>query len=272
MSVTHAAAECEAYYLSVDLFKEFALEDPFQNAVNVSFHNNNWENFIQEYGTHFVYSINMGGRALQEIEYNYESVSQLNALDIDLSTAAKARFAMFFGDKEWNWHQHVEQINYTEMFSNDTTEFYLGGRPPKDGNIYTWVDAVVSNPMPIKYSVLELTELFDKITILNIRSNLQKVKSSFVAALSLYCTKMGCKKPTPDLPKPDPSKVEVVQAPAAGYDSGTPYQFFLPTPMVNLQKVIIHYGNSFDSIQLVLSDGVKSTYTPLFGGGGGAYY
>ena len=39
--------------------------------------------------------------------------------------------------------------------------------------------------------------------------------------------------------------------------------------MVNLQKVIIHYGERFDSIQLILSDGVKSTYTPLMGGGGG---
>ena len=71
MSITHAAAECEAYYLSVDLFKDFILEESFQDAVNVSFHNNNWENLIQEYGTHFVYSVNMGGRALQEIEYNF---------------------------------------------------------------------------------------------------------------------------------------------------------------------------------------------------------
>ena len=39
--------------------------------------------------------------------------------------------------------------------------------------------------------------------------------------------------------------------------------------MVNLQKIIIHYGERFDSIQLILTDGVKSTYTPLMGGGGG---
>ena len=87
-------------------------------------------------------------------------MSQLSALDIDIATAAKARFAMFFGDKEWDWHEHVEQINYTQIYSNDTKEFYLGGRPPRDGSILTWVDNVVGNPMPIRYSVLELTELF----------------------------------------------------------------------------------------------------------------
>ena len=99
----------------------------------------------------------MGGRTTQEIQYSYESVSQLNSLDTDISIAAKARYAMFFADSEWDWHKHIQQINYTEMFSKDTTELYLGGRPPRDGNIHTWVSAVLSNPMPIKYSVLELT-------------------------------------------------------------------------------------------------------------------
>lgn len=92
------------------------------------------------------------------------------------------------------------------MFSKDTTELYLGGKPPRDGNVHTWVSAVLSNPMPIKYSVLELTELFDKITIPDIKTNLSKVKTSFTTALGLYCTKMGCKKPTPDLPNPPHSK------------------------------------------------------------------
>lgn len=49
----------------------------------------------------------MGGRAIQQIAYSFQSVSQLNALDIELTTAAKGRFAMFFGDKEWDWQSHI---------------------------------------------------------------------------------------------------------------------------------------------------------------------
>ena len=64
-SVTHASAECEAYYLSVDIFKQLSLEESFENAVNVSYHKNNWDNFIEEYGTHFVENVHMGGRAVQ---------------------------------------------------------------------------------------------------------------------------------------------------------------------------------------------------------------
>lgn len=55
----------------------------------------------------------MGGRAAQQITYNFEAVSTLKALDIDISVAAKARFAMFFGDRETDWHKYQEHINYT---------------------------------------------------------------------------------------------------------------------------------------------------------------
>lgn len=121
MSLTHASAECEAYYISVDLFRNYTLESSFVNAVNMSFNFNNWSDFIDAYGTHFVRDVTMGGRALQEISYSYESVSTLNSLDIDILTTAKFRFAMFFGDTSVDWHKYQEQITYSEMFTNQSS-------------------------------------------------------------------------------------------------------------------------------------------------------
>ena len=131
--------------------------------MNSSYHSNNWDTFIGEYGTHFVKDVTMGGRALQEIAYTYQSVSKLNALDIDISTAARARFAMFFGDKSTDWNKYEEQVKYSSVMTNKTTELYIGGHPPRDGDVMTWVENVISNPMPIRYSLIEHTELFDKI-------------------------------------------------------------------------------------------------------------
>lgn len=39
--------------------------------------------------------------------------------------------------------------------------------------------------------------------------------------------------------------------------------------MTNVLKVIIRSGNFLDGIQLMMSDGVKMTYSPAFGGFGG---
>ena len=51
----------------------------------------------------------------------------------------------------------------------------------------TWVSNVITNPMPIRYSTMEITQLFAKIDILSIRTNLEKVKKEFVLALNRYC-------------------------------------------------------------------------------------
>jgi hypothetical protein len=59
----------------------------------------------------------MGGRAVQEISYDFDSVSKLNSINIDLSLAAKASFAKFFADSSFDWSKHVEEVSYSEKLS-----------------------------------------------------------------------------------------------------------------------------------------------------------
>ena len=96
----------------------------------------------------------MGGRAVQEISYDFESVSKLNSLNIDLSLAAKASFAKFFADSSFDWNKHVEEVSYSEKLSKTILELYIGGEPARNGDIRTWVDRVIENPMPIRYKVI----------------------------------------------------------------------------------------------------------------------
>ena len=241
------------------------MEDSFEVAVNASYHSNNWDTFIEEYGTHFVKDVTMGGRALQEISYTSQSVSKLNSLDIDISTAARARFAQFFGDRSTDWEKYEEQIRYSSVMTNKTTELYIGGHPPRDGDVRSWIDNVINNPMPIRYSVIELTELFDKVEIFGIKTNLAKVKKSFVTALVDYCHKIGCKKPIDDLPKPGPAKVELENSPPFGGPGGMPFQFVIPNPLVNVKSFLIRAGNWVNTVQMLFTDGVKSTYSPAYG-------
>jgi len=64
---------------------------------------------------------------------------------------------MFFGDKSTDWNKYEEQIKYSSYMTNNTNELYIGGHPPRDGDIHSWIENVISNPMPIRYSVIELT-------------------------------------------------------------------------------------------------------------------
>lgn len=113
MSITHATAQCEAYELSIDIFTVNTLLPNFVSGVNQSYHTKKWDNFITQFGTHFVYDVTMGGRAVQEITYDYSSISKLNSLNIDIAIAAKASFAKFFLDSSFDWHKHTEEIAYS---------------------------------------------------------------------------------------------------------------------------------------------------------------
>ena len=55
----------------------------------------------------------MGGRAVQEISYDYSSISKLNSLNIDIAIAAKASFAKCLLDSSFDWHKHTEEIAYS---------------------------------------------------------------------------------------------------------------------------------------------------------------
>lgn len=124
--------------------------------------------------------------------------------------------------------------------------------------------------MPIRYKASEITDLFALINYLPIKSNLTKVKQSFVKALDAYCLKLGCKKPVPDYPQPPPVTIEVIQGGAAGTEYWDYFQFWLPGPMVKVSKLNLRAGGALDNIQFLLSDGVKNVYTPAYGGFGGA--
>ena len=106
MTITHAKAICQAYFLSLDLFKNHVFEPSFVSAVNMSYNKNDWTDFITIYGTHFVTYNIMGARAIQEITYSSEAISTLKNLKIDPSVAAKYRFAKTFADNSVDWNKH----------------------------------------------------------------------------------------------------------------------------------------------------------------------
>ena len=117
-SFTHATAECEAYELQVDLFDIDNLLPNFVKGVVQSAKTGNWDMFIDQFGTHFVYEVIFGGRATQQTSYSYEAVSTLRSLGVDLHTAAKARYAFFYGDASYDWKKYQESMNYSMKMSS----------------------------------------------------------------------------------------------------------------------------------------------------------
>ena len=127
MSLTHATAECQVYEIILDKFALPKLSEDFVQGAVYSFKQGNWTEFIEEFGTHYIHEITMGGRATQETSYTYDSVSKMESLDIDINMAAKASFAKFFVDSSFDWNKYSRSINYSERIETSKSQFYIGG-------------------------------------------------------------------------------------------------------------------------------------------------
>lgn len=98
--------------MSLNLFKPGKISQNFWQGVNYSYHANSWDKFIVQFGTHFVYELVLGGRAIQEIQYDWKSVSEMETIGVDINIAAKAKFASFVMDSSFDYKSHEQQIKY----------------------------------------------------------------------------------------------------------------------------------------------------------------
>lgn len=122
--------------------------------------------------------------------------------------------------------------------------------------------------MPIKYKVIELSELFSKIK--STEFNVTIATAQFHQALDVYCQSKGCKKPVPDKPKPPAATTVNAKSKSWGGNGGSPFEFSQQSTTLDAVKFIIRHGTAVDNIQILLGDGVRKIYTPAQGGQGGS--
>ena len=99
--------------------------------------------------------------------------------------------------------------------------------------------------------------------------NVTQAEKDFEDAMDRYCKSKGCKNPIPDKPKPPPAKIQIIKTPAHGGNGGDAFQDIHESPTLNAVKFLMRSGSEVDQIEIMLSDGIKSLYTPKYGGGGG---
>lgn len=100
--------------------------------------------------------------------------------------------------------------------------------------------------------------------------NLAEATAQFHQALDAYCESTGCRKPTPDKPKPPAATTVNTRSKSYGGNGGSPFEFTQPSTTLDAIKFIVRHGTNVDNIQILLGDGVKKVYTPAKGGQGGA--
>jgi len=76
--------------------------------------------------------------------------------------------------------------------SSEFKTFSIGSVPPRDNNGNTWANQAITEPMPISYSLREITEIFtdpsmNLTQIINAKIDPKEMGTGFRLALSSYC-------------------------------------------------------------------------------------
>lgn len=50
-----------------------------------------------------------------------------------------------------------------------------------------------------------------------------------------------------------------------GQNGGHAFEWFLPEPLINVNKFLVSHGDDINIIQVMMFDGVKNTYSPEYG-------
>ena len=160
---TSSQAKCQVYEAG---FQEFAKWNLSENLIlgiqSLPFYYSRAEysRFLNSVGQGFVAVMTMGGKASQINQLSKESIEQLQKDHINVQVEATATFGKWSGSlkSETDWEK--EQREKFESARSWHSENWVGGEPPKTGDIRDWMLTVGHDPMPVKYTIKPIYELF----------------------------------------------------------------------------------------------------------------
>lgn len=180
--------QCQVYELEMQTYDgRLNLTQEFKNTINLAYSGVlPWQYVIDSYGTHYVANTVLGGRSY--LKYSMSSLDKysLESSGIDISITAAAKYKKISGSASNEYQSQITNINkFNQVVKNQET-YTVGGNFTGDFN--KWTTTVRNYPIPIKYTLYDLTQLinsffFPELSV-NVRNN---ITASLNNAINNYC-------------------------------------------------------------------------------------
>ena len=245
---------------------EIALNKDFIEGVKDAINNNNWNQFVEHFGTHFASSVTFGGRYFVEHTYSEQSMALFQSMKLDIHIAASIQYFNIIG-MALNAEQkrYLNQTNVINSKVSTTRIASIGGEPPKSGDWMDWANTVKSNLAPVTYELTTLSVLFNFIQGINATAAIK----SFQDFCNTLCDDTRCPPLTPDKPKPKPLIVSFTKSFELSGVSKSEKAYNTSdgniTVGMRINKIMIGIGSQMDSIQFFLTDGLSELALPVVG-------
>ena len=147
-------------------------------------------NFVNDYGTHYLRRAHMGARYAVESEVDQEKREEFSHDGFNLHLGAKLDFLSFFKiESNTDTQRNTTTKETFQRLRKENSILTYGSPIPKDGDAITWANEVRKDPLPIRYTLSKITNLFDERFMENLETplNYVEIKKQLTSYLDSYC-------------------------------------------------------------------------------------
>jgi hypothetical protein len=184
-----STAKCEFYFSKIKVTKLPDFSSNFiywVNRLNASNETEVYMNFFDYFGTHFLKQVTFG--ASYTFQHKMSSQSYKDALskgiDIESSASYSGRFSLSGG---FTLEESEQQLasNFNKLVMTKTIT--KGAPPPANGDAMTWASTIKDNPVPIKYTLTPIANLFTARHMASLNVNFEQISENLKNYLHDYC-------------------------------------------------------------------------------------
>ena len=188
-------ATCRYYKTRLDTETPPALHDNFINKVNsiVSAATTDKESavhdFLDVYGTHFFTDIDFGARYTKEHEMSFSQYEVASSRSIAVSAQASfSGVVQVGGGASLSTDQREAASDFQKRVK--TTTITIGATPPASGDAMEWASTVKDDPMPIRFSLSSIEDLFTS-QFMSAVPNFDDARTALLAHRGTYCADLS---------------------------------------------------------------------------------
>lgn len=185
-------AQCQHYRSNIDFTRPPPFDPGFLAWANKLANANASEKdvlqFIKYYGTHFFTDVTFGAKFIQSHKISQTAHETLKKTSMSVEVQASYSGVVSIGGG-FSMDKEQRDAASTFMKNVQTTTITVGSAPPSNGDAMTWAASVQSNPVPTRYSLMGIENLFtDQFTRhLSPKVNYDGLKEKLADAAYQYC-------------------------------------------------------------------------------------
>jgi len=184
-----STAKCEYYYskLKVTQLPDFSSDFFYwMNRLNASNETEVYMNFFDYFGTHFFKQVTFGASYIYEHKMSSKSYKNelSKGINIEISASYSGEFSLSGGfalDKS----EQQSASNFNKLVTTKTIT--KGAPPPANGDAMTWASTIKNNPVPVKYTLTPISNLFTARHMASLNVNFEQISKNLNIFSHDYC-------------------------------------------------------------------------------------